>query len=1206
MAENLRVKGCQLRPMSADDYLELGQAIKTNVSGDAFDLIDDADVENHGKNSTIQSLARANVRNYIKLEAPTFNHVLGRSGCTLLAKMLGISSTAWQKILNFTLLYDVNADELVDINDTVPENKYLYGAEIAEHFIEVFDIEKAKMDCLYGAMSDFFSSSARVRDWVTIDKNKTDVPLVAGYYAHFVQGFETVLKRGRTLDNIKNDYYKAIFPNSDSRMSYLLNMAQDKSGLKGMLNYYISVVPSELRPKLDNREHKLTKLYTNVVKASYELRVSNVANKNPKDYASKYRSLENAVKKLQYKNVGTSADVKKDDLSMLERIKSKKGQIRLRNLGKRQDYSGRAVVCINPYLSLDTIRVPKSMLPKLLEYHVLPIIAEKVRERIDAGTRGKDDTPDIYANLKFSDLQSPQAQEAILKIIEEEHLLDKIPIMMGRQPTLHKQSIQGFHAEESDLQAIEVNPLVCPAFNMDFDGDQAHLEVPLSPGAIKEANDLVMTTQNLFLCKNGNITTEPRQDMLYGLYTCTCNDYSVGNVVEVYDTLEDVRQAVMKHKIKVWDTVKVMNSPKLGAIIAGDAAFLACFPEDAVLPRGVKSSDGRPSVEQINSKTISKYVSNMLRTDANNNFIYSIGKGQEAPVNTFVGCINRLVELGFKVARLYPPSLSLLRSYNDIPEYTHANDKFYDNMKDNEMLYNLGFETSDEYQLEFNKHLDELTKVKESNLLSYLGESNGYVKLSVSGARGNMSNLSQAFSLKGRVMKNSTEVFDAVLESSYANQLTPMEHFVDAYGGRQGQIDKSLKTGDTGYAMRKDWHATQGMYVTKTDCGTSNGISISKKFLVSFTDPGQSQEEINKSIQGMFAFAIAGRYPTEDKTISVNADGVKETVRLGRNRIISEHEAELLAKDNNVYSIKIRSPLTCNNPCCQRCYGLDWSTHKPVVVGTSIGINAAHSIGEPATQLTMKQFQKGGVASTGKAAMTSAFDRVDRYVSMASLASLSKANKYPGYDPIAWDTGKIIEGTTSDVTKKTISIGENKKKIVVPKSLVVKEFATKGEGLSYLHGDYDVNELLEYTDFDNARKYLAFKLYSIYSSEAKIKMCHFETLVACMTRYMILDTDRDDLMIGQYCTANELYRKGTSLVNTRFKPALISVKGLPNASNEALDSIIMESQGFGLSRSCLLGLHDSLTKPINRMLLGKTIINGSASAGFIDNRREEI
>ena len=1171
---------CKFRAMTEDDYKNIGSFVQCNTINDTYDLVDSASVANTGKNNTVQSLSSANVRQIIKLETPTFNHVLGRSNCNLLARMLGVPSKIWEDVLKCNLIYDLDEDELVDINEAPTGNRYLYGAQIAEKWIKEFDIEEAKLQCLYGAMSAFFRDGVNVKDFVVINKNPSNMFLVADYYAHIQPGADKALKRGKELEDISAGYVNVIFNSPDSRMSYLLNMNPDKSGLYGMLNYYITVVPVELRPKIDNREHKWTKLYTSVVKANFEYRISVSANASPKDMRSKYLSLENATRKLQYKNLGTGPDVKADDLAVLERIKSKKGQIRKNNLGKRRDYSGRAVVSIDPFLPLDHIKIPKTMLPKLYEYHVLPLIAEEIRKSKEAESRGTKCSDNVYDRLKLSNLETPEAQEEILKLIEKYHILDKIPALMGRQPTLHRQSIQAFHVEPSDLQAISVSPCVCPAFNMDFDGDQAHTEVPLSPGAIEEANKLAMVTQNLYLAKNGKITTEPRHEMLYGLYTATRDTYKLGNPVCAYETLEDVRQAVMNHKIKVWDTVKVISTGE--SILAGDAAFIACFPDDSIERRGVVSGTGKISVMEITDKTISQYVSYILRVDSSGEFVYPIGTGY-ASNNTFVGCINRLVELGFKVARLYPTSLSLIEKFNDIPEYANANAKFYDNMRESDMYYNLGFETSEAYQVEFNKNLDELNKAKSDNLSEYLGEDNGYMKLSVSGARGSKSNLLQAFSLKGRVMKNSTEVFDALLESAYATQLTPMEHFVDAYGGRQGQIDKSLKTGDTGYSMRKSWHATQGLSITCEDCGTNVGIEVSKKFLNNFVEDSQNEEKSREEIKEMFVHAITGRY------------------RVGSNKVITKREATDWANDDSVHSIMIRSPFTCRKPCCAKCYGLDWCTHKKVVVGSLVGVTAAQSIGEPATQLTMKQFQKGGVA--GKAEMTSAFDKADRYMSVADLAELSKKGKYAGYDPIAWATGKIIVKPTSNVMMKKISIEGHRKSIMIPKDVIIKEQAVKGEGLTYVHGDYDIHELLKYTDLKTAQRYLAFKLYSIYKS-AGIKMIHFEVLVTNMTRFMVYATDRKDLLVGQYCTMSELYRGDVS--NTKVVPNIIGTKSLPAASLSALDTIIMESQGAGLSRSCLLGLHDSLDKPINRMVLGMSIKDGSHTPNFIENRYEKI
>lgn len=1192
----------RLRPLSERDKEEIGNVIQSLSGIENIASVRDMTIDD--KSSLYSSSSSHHTRSLIKLVVPTFNFVLGRSGMTLLWKVLGVSKAIYDGIISCDIVYDIVNDELININEAIPGHNYKYMAEIAEDMISKLDIEERKLECLYSALGKFCSSNHSPKECFLINREAAGgFHLVDGYYAHITADTKGVLKRNTTIEDIQLDYAKTIFPNSDSAYSYLCNMNPDKSGLYGMLNYSIVVLPEEMHPVIDKRKHKLTKRYEYVIKANNELYASLASGANPNELSIAHKALNNAVSKLQYKLQGTGSDVKKDDLSVLERVKGKEGQIRKNNLGKRQDYSGRAVVVINPFLPLDVIRVPKTMLPVLLEYHALPYLAAGIRKNVYNQNHNQH-VANVFDRIKLSNLRSSTAREQISKIIKHEKLLDKVPIVMGRQPTLHKQSLQAFHIEESEYQAIEVNPLVCPAYNMDFDGDQGHLEVPLSDEAIREVNDLLLTTQNLFLAKTGSCTTEPRQDMLYGLYVCTRDTYVVGQYQTnlIFESYEDVRQAVMNHKVKVWETVGVLEGGG-GQVLAGDAALIACYPPGVLQPRG---HQGRGfAVQPFYKKTLSDYMELILATDSDGNFLYPIGE-KRASNCTFVGVINRLVELGFKVARLYPVNMTLMLpgvtlsyeyakslGYNVNPvkktngtEFTIQGelDNFHEAMSELDLLYNLGLETDDNYRLEFDKNLDVLSNEMSTYMTKALGEMNGYVQLSVSGARGSSDNLNQAFAYKGRVKKNSTESFDALLENSYASQMTPLEGFVAAYGGRQGQIDKSLKTGDTGYAMRQMWHATQGLVITCEDCGTPTGITLNKKELTLFSD-SENEDAIKKDVEELFAYTITGRY------------------RVGTNRMISAAEAKQLAKDPKVTSISIRSPLTCSNPCCAKCFGTDWSTRKKVVIGTPVGIVAAQSIGEPGTQLTLKQFQKGGVA--GKAEVTSAFDKVSNYIHLSNLADKWRKGKYPGYDPVAWASGKVVETPASTLGMKRITIeGSKGKSIIVPNDTIFKEEAIKGEGLAYKHGDYDISELIRYAGLQNAQFYLVFKLFSLYKSEVKIRPIHFEVLVASMLRFMIISTDRSDLMVGQYCTRHELF--SGNITNTKFEARLVGVKKLTEASMDALDAIVMESQGEGLSRTCLLGLSDSLTKPLNRMMLGLTITCGSNVPGFIENRKETI
>lgn len=1171
----------KFRAMNSMDYLQLGGCVRTTTRRNAYNALsgclDSKSLfgTNSKHKSMHKSLARSNMRAYIKLEGPTFNYVLSRSGASLLSKVLGFRQYFFADIAEGKYVMSKTTHQIIHIDSVDEYDEYLYGAEIAKYYIDNLDIEKSILDCLRLAIADEFKGVTVKHpfdvmtvinikkdnaDEVEPDPNGEDVECVmrlpGGYTMHYhYQEIREHFKRNHDIRTLKKVVQDTIFNGHDTRLSYLLNL-KDKTPLYGMLNYHIAVVPAEMRPETMERLHPLTNRYAAVINANQDLGAILLEDASPKDIAARYAALNQAVSRLQYKcrELGLKS-IKLDDMSLIERMKGKHGHVRLHALGKRQDYSGRAVVIVNPYLPLDVIRIPRQMLPSLLEYHILPYLASNINKHNKETSQNIAHTKMVYNQLKLTNLEHPDAQNEMLRIIENERLMEKIPLFLGRQPTLHKHGIQGFHIEATDAIGIEVNPLVCPAYNMDFDGDTAHVGVPLTDGAIKEVRDLILTTHNLYLPKTGECTIMPRQDMLYGLYILTRKSYKVGTSIRNYQSLAEVREDVIYHRIKAWDTV---TCGKYTAI-AGELAFMSCFPEGMVLPSNYPANGDQINVTEITNKSISKFVDKLLETDGEGNMKIPLGT-RYASTETFTGAINHIVELGFKSARIYTPSMSLILQGND-PYYARKEiEDFHVSMKDIDLYYSYGLETSDNYKLEFDKNLELMQKNIESSIHERLGPDNGYSLLALSGARGGTSNLVQIFAYKGRVKKNSNESFDALLENSYASQLSPLECLIAAYGGRQGQIDKSLNTGKTGYASRQMWHSSDGMNITCSDCGTSEGLKISKEFLSNFCVE-ESSDGKRKEIQEYFSHAIVGRY------------------MVGTQTMITKERAAELAGDDSVQSVTIRSPLTCRNQCCAKCYGMNWGNHKKVHVGFPAGVIAAQSIGEPATQLTMKEFQKGGVVTKGT--LTSAFSKVMNYITVTDMS------KRPGYDPVAWEDGTVHETHTSNIAYKKLSIGDNPKTVLVPSDLKVKEKVTKGTGFSYVHGDYDLRELTEYMGIDYAQLYLIFKLYSLYKSECKISMVHFEVLAASMTQHMIINTDREDLRVGQYHTTAELHRG--SLRGTQYVSRLLSIKSLPTLSNDALDSINMENHVKGLSRACLLQLNDSMSKPLNRILLGQTI-----------------
>lgn len=1179
--------GVQFHAMTDDDYVNLGGYVKATGSADTFGLLSDGldssllFGDNIANSAFCTHLDRANKRVVIQLVKPTFNYVLGRSGMTLLKKILGIRTSTWEHILDMTYVMDATTREIMPMDELEKGHKCLFGAEIAHALIEDFDLDKAAYECVCEMVNSELKDGVDLNSFGKVTIGSGDTLLLGSYYLTIEKPAEVIksFKRGHNIDTLVYNIREKWLGNSDSRITYLLNVPRDKSSLFGMLNYQVAVVPSEMRPKVQRREHKLTTRYTSVLTTNNELRAVIGANTNIMELREKYLMLDKSVSKLQYKNVGLKgSNIAPDDLSLLERFKSKKGQIRMRNLGKRQDGSFRSVVTISPYLPLDMIQVPECVLPAILETHVLPYLVEELKKNMNDKEHGELYSS-LYDKIKLTNLQDKVAQKEIIALIRKHKLLEKIPIPIGRQPTLHKHGIQAFYMEITDSKTIGISPLVVVAFNMDFDGDTAWGKGPRRKGSVIETRDLLLTTQNLYLAKTGECTIEPRHEILYGLYMCTRSKYSLGKPLDkVFDSFAEVREAVITHQIKVWDTVQLSNGR---AYIAGDAAFIGCFPKGLVVGRNETPTKDQIQVSEITSKSVSKYVDKLLMRDKDGNLKYHLGT-RYASAETFVGAINRVVELGFKTAYFYTTSVSLLHDYKSIPEYDNAIDDFYTDMLPYDEVYDLGLETPENYKMAFDKCLSTLTKKVTDNVFDKLGDENGYVLMSKSGARGKKENLTQMFAVKGQVKKNDVEAFDVLLNNCYVKQLTPLEHFIAGYGGRQGQMDKGLRTGDTGYASRKMWHATQGIWITEKDCGTNEGVTITKNYITKFVDTDSST--YIEDLREIFKHAIVGKF-------EVGGD------------LITEEKAEEYANNDGIQKIVVRSPLKCKNPCCAKCYGIDWSTHKKAIVGTAVGLIAAQSLGETMAQLMLNQFHNGGVAAAGQS--TSAFDKVNSYLHCADLGKASAKGTYSGYDPLAWETGKVYVTPGNNVRENIVRIGtESKARITVPSNLRLKEYVSKGEGLSYKHGDHSINELIRYCGIDEARLYTVLKLYSLYKSECNICLIHFEIIVTAMTRYMVVSSNRSDLKVGQYYERKELMAGDVS--GTVYIPRLISLKELPLVSQSAMDTILMENHSEGLSRVCALQLGDKLEKPLNRMVFGLSIKTGSALPGYIEERKERI
>lgn len=758
---------------------------------------------------------------------------------------------------------------------------------------------------------------------------------------------------------------------------------------------------------------------------------------------------------------------------------------------------------------------------------------------------------------------------AVRKALEDK-ILKHVPIILNRAPTLHRLSLRAFWAVLSSKRAIGLNPLVCDGYNADFDGDQMGVHVPLSDKAIFEATELLMSTRNIHTPASGNISITPKQELVYGLYELTKykkEDSPNCEYCGSIDSLADVYAQVISHTLKTNDIVTCDGKTDF----AGKLALCHCLPPDmhndlTVITKGTLCG----LMRKLTNRSIAEY------TDY----------------------LSRLTHLAFAAATLYAPTMSLLGVGTE--NISSVYDKFFDEIHEYTEEFANGFECAEHYNSTYSiKQLETQDKLNAS-LSSILGKNNGYATLVDSGARGDRSNLSQIYGAKGRIAKSSVSAFNLVITSSFLNQMNATEHFISAYGTRKTMIDKVQKTGDTGDAMRRMSHANPNRIITSEDCGTCRGITFTLQDVARFLPRDASGKLDTNAAAKVIVGCVAGRY---------------EAVS---NRYLTEDVAADLLKTQQ--SITIRSILTCSDPCCAKCYGVDLTYMRPAAKGTPIGYIAAQSIGEPGTQLTMRTFHSGGVA--GKADVTSAFDR------MEALIDNTRRNDYrknTTYDPIAWASGEVIEKVIG--LEKKVSIKGHPKTITLPASAQLKSFVEIPEspkchdkddelygshdisriiGLCVQEGEHDVQEVEQTLGVNVARMYLLLSLYSVYLNQASINIKHFEVLVDGMTRYLCVDAPLNNAIchFGETISTSEY--ESSDVSRYEFVKKLYSVAGVPRYGISYLAHMAYAYIMEAIFLAGYLNAEDPLDDAYGRVLYGLPPKVGTYYDSYIGERRDAL
>ena len=944
----------------------------------------------------------------------------------------------------------------------------------------------------------------------------------------------------------------------------------------------IPVIPPELRPmiQLDGGRFAtsdLNDLYRRVInrnnrlKKLLELGAPSIIVQNEK------RMLQEAVDALfdngrRGRNVtGPSNRALKSLSSML---KGKQGRFRQNLLGKRVDYSGRSVIVVGPSLKMYECGIPKEMALELFKPHVIRGLVEK----------------EIVHNIKSAKKMIENQDDRVWDVVEE--VIKEHPVLLNRAPTLHRLGIQAFEPKLIDGKAIRLHPLVCAAFNADFDGDQMAVHVPLSEEAQAEARILMLGANNILKPSDGKPIVTPSQDMVLGNYYLTMEQESEdeGRVFKspdaalmAYDRREiDLHTRLVvpvksfKHKIfadsqKDKYLITTVGKIKLNEILLDAYQYI---------------NDG--SKENINTITPSKYfapmgtnlkefiknlpISEPLGKKSLQSIIAQVFKRYKTTETSTM--LDKLKNLGFE----YSTYSGITMSAFDIIADSNKEQIISDGKKKVDQIgkqYKRGLITEQE---RYERVIEVWNNANEQikNDLSKLAEENPNNPIFImmkSGARGSLEQFRQVAGMIGLVAKPNGMTVEIPITSNYTDGLTVAEYFMSSHGSRKGNVDTALKTANSGYLTRRLVDVVQDVIVKEHDCGTIQGVVV-EAFI----------NEKDGSVIESLAERITGRY-TNKKVINPET---KEVI-VDKGVYITEQLADKITKAG-VTSVEIRTTLTCKteNGVCQMCYGRNLATSNPVEIGEAVGIMAAQSIGEPGTQLTMRTFHTGGDDITqGLPRVEELFEARNPKVK-ASVAEIAGEitnieNQNGKYKISITNDKETREQTTNYGVKLRVEVGDKVK---------------PGDRLN--EGAVNPKELLAVTDPITVQNYIVQEVQKVYRSQGvDISDKHIEIIVRKMiSRMRIVDAGDTNLLVGKVVSVNKFTDENKKVILQGKKPATARplMLGITKASLETdsfLSAASFQETTRILTDAAIKGKVDKLEGLKENVIIGKLIPAGT-------------
>ncbi|MDI9325521.1 MAG: DNA-directed RNA polymerase subunit beta' [Alphaproteobacteria bacterium] len=1080
-----------------------------------------------------KSSVRRERMGHIVLASPICHIWFLRKSPSRLSQFLGKTATELQKVIYYSAYIITSIDE-----QRIQKYKQELKKSLEQGLATVQNTEsKKKIETLY-------QDRINELDSIVLDNiiDETTYYIISKKYADAFEaekGAEAIYNILKKVDlkkkeeEIRKKLLKANKTNNEKlrkQLNLVKSFIESKSRPEHMFLTHLPVIPVGVRPlvPLDGGRYAssdLNDLYRMIIIRNNRLK-NFIENKAPKIFIdTQKRLLQEAVDALfdssiEYNSTNTSSKSQNRKLkSLADSLIGKKGFFRQNLLGKRVDYSARSVIVVGPHLMYDECGLPKDIALELFRpFLIADIIESGLAHNIRSASRIIDD-------------RYPVVYDILDRIVKDKYVL------LNRQPTLHRQGIQAFRPVLIEGKAIELHPLVCEAYNADFDGDQMAVHLPLSDEAQTEARLYLVSTKNLVNAGSGKMNMGPaKMDIVLGCYYATIDFNNAINPKAIQSKTIVGYYSSMREAIRAYgDKVISLHSPIAILVDAKEKRFVGITTPYFVTSVGrILFNQTLPDDFLFVNETLTKSQLTDLSTKILDTY------GMENSVKYF----DAMKSFGFNMATISATTFSIFELKEpadkkiEIQQATQTAEVIYDE-------YEQGYISEDERT---RKVLDTWKKAKE-NLVKKIQETmdlhSSVSLLITSGARGDMGGYAKMTGMYGAVNTNNS-ANEYPIAASFLKGLTPLEYFLISYENRKGGVGTAIKTANAGYLTRRLFDVAQEINVVEEDCGTTRGFVLYRKTL--------------SGVGAAFSKRIYGRFTAED------VEG-KNGVILKKNTLITKEFAELIEKNESVDSVRVRSPITCRNAhgVCIKCYGVDSSTGELIGLGEPVGTIAAQAIGEPGTQLTVSSV-KGTTKTSGTISQDINAGGLPR------LEELLEARTPKNQTVIARCDGiiKKIETLSNGFAKLEITPTEGKPtkdmceyEIHKNRYILVKEGQEVQKGMALTDGSFELNEYSKYVKKEVVQEYIfaeSRKVYEIQGQE--ILPVHFEIMIRQMfSRYVIKDIGDSTFLEGDVLDLRTLTHINEELEkkNKKIIQAESIVTGIINVSTNRSNFLVAAS-----------------------------------------------